>query len=665
MSNSACSVSRRSFIKAAGTAMAATGLLAAGAQAIAEEAAAALIPGTYTGSADGMSSAVTVTITVDGSGAVSEVVVDSSGETPDIGAAAQEELQSQLLAAGSADIDGVSGATITSGAAKRAMKSALDQAATGAADAQASGEQAGAPSSDAPAWLGEKPVITDADCVETVDCELLIVGSGTAGHFAAMSAVQSGASPLVIDKAAVGLGIRYQMGAINTKLMQSAGVTVDRNEITEDFGRYSNYWNDPKLVHLWYDKSGAVFDFYDDLCKQAGLRPHLMNYANHPEARYTGFIECNEVLADQELGLDPAQVVEAYVEENGGTFRYNTTMVELVQDDSGRVLGVYATNEDGDYIRINAEKGVIMATGGYAHNREMMRALQPQAAKVYAGERAPITNQGDGIKACLWAGAAKDDKTACMLFERAALPIGTTDVQQALEDNVSKLFWMGSQPFLTVDLNGERFCNESGPYDYRLHSIAGKGGVMIEIIPGNYHDHNIAYDTDGCSRSVPMPLWDGEVEYMSEDTTERRAEMFTTEPDYFARGETIEELAENLGIPAENLVATVERYNELCAQGVDEDFGKEAFRLQDYNQGPYYGVYISGLILCTFDGIVVNTKMQALNKAGDVIEGLYCVGNDAGRYFCDTYPNITAGAAGGKSATFGWIAAKVALGEEI
>ena len=660
-------VSRRSFIAGAGAALAATGLMAAaGTHAFADEAAGALVPGTYTGSADGLESAVTVTITVDDSGVISDIVVDTSGETAEIGAAAQDELQAQLLAAGSDDIEGVSGATITSGAAKKAMASALEQAATGAAapveDASATPDTA---SPEVPSWLGEKPVITDEDCVEVVDCELLIVGSGTAGHFAAMSAVQSGASPLIIDKAAVGLGIRYQMGAINTKLQQSAGIAIDRNEITEDFGRYSNYWNDPKLVHLWYDKSGAIFDFYNDLCKQAGLRPHLINYANHEEARYTGFIECNEVLADQELGLDPAQVVEAYVEENGGTFRYNTSMVELVQDEAGKVLGVYATNEDGDYIRINAEKGVIMATGGYAHNREMMRALQPQAAKVYAGERAPITNQGDGIKACLWAGAAKDDKTACMLFERAALPIGTTDVQKALEDEVSKLFWMGSQPFLTVDLNGERFCNESGPYDYRLHAVSGKGGVMVEIIPGNYYDHNLAYDTDGCSRSVPMPLWDGEVEYMSEDTTERRAEMFTTEPGYFAKGDTIEELAEQLGLPAENLVATVERYNELCAKGVDEDFGKEPFRMQDYTQPPFYGVYISGLILCTFDGIVVNTKLQALRPDGSVIDGLYCVGNDAGRYFCDTYPNITAGAAGGKSATFGWLAAKVALGEEI
>lgn len=193
MSNASCSVSRRGFIKAAGTAVAATGLLAAGAQAFADETG-ALVPGTYTGAADGISSSVTVTITVDESGAISELTVDSSGESADIGAAAQDELQSQLLAAGSPDIDGVAGATITSGAAKNAMRSALEQAATGEAQGTDAGTD-GATSSDVPAWLGEKPVITDDDCVETVDCELLIVGSGTAGHFAAMSAVESGASP--------------------------------------------------------------------------------------------------------------------------------------------------------------------------------------------------------------------------------------------------------------------------------------------------------------------------------------------------------------------------------------------------------------------------------------------------------------------------------------
>lgn len=658
------SISRRGLVKAVGATAAISLAPAAAATRAMADGTASLVPGTYTGMADGISSTVGVTVTVDGGGSIANVEVDASGETDNIGVAAADELASQLLAAGSADIDGVSGATITSGAAKKAMKDALKQAALGqSADDAAQGNVITVNDSDAPSWLGVKPEITDDMCVETIECELLIVGSGTAGHFAAMNAVRLGASPLIIEKAEIGLGIRYQMGAINTKLMQSAGIEADRNEITRDFSRYSNCWNDPKLVHLWYDNSAEPFDFYDDLCREAGLRPHLMKFATNEENALKGFVECNEVLKDADLDLDPAQVVEAYVEESGGTFRYNTSMVELIQDEGGRVVGVYATNEDGDCIRINAEKGVIMATGGYAHNREMMRALQPQAAKVYAGERAPITNQGDGIKAALWAGAAKDDKAACMLFERAALPIGTIDVQKALEDGVSKLFWMGSQPFLTVDLNGERFCNESGLYDDRLHAISGKGGVMVEIIPGNYYEHNVAYDTDGCSRSVPMPLWDGEEEYMSKDTTERRAEMFTTEPSYFACADTIEELAEKLNLPIDNLVATVERYNELCDKGVDEDFGKEAFRLMDYKTGPFYGVYISGLILCTFDGIVVNTRLQALRPDGTAIEGLYCVGNDMGRYFCDSYPNLTAGAAGGKSATFGWLAAADALGK--
>ncbi len=658
------SISRRGLVKAVGATAAISLAPAAAATRAMADGTASLVPGTYTGMADGISSTVGVTVTVDGGGSIANVEVDASGETDNIGVAAADELASQLLAAGSADIDGVSGATITSGAAKKAMKDALKQAASGqSADDTAQGNVVTVTDPDVPSWLGVKPEITDDMCVETIECELLIVGSGTAGHFAAMNAVRLGASPLIIEKAEIGLGIRYQMGAINTKLMQSAGIEVDRNEITRDFSRYSNCWNDPKLVHLWYDNSAEPFDFYDDLCREAGLRPHLMKFATNEENALKGFVECNEVLKDADLDLDPAQVVEAYVEESGGAFRYNTSMVELIQDEGGRVVGVYATNEDGDCIRINAEKGVIMATGGYAHNREMMRALQPQAAKVYAGERAPITNQGDGIKAALWAGAAKDDKAACMLFERAALPIGTTDVQKALEDGVSKLFWMGSQPFLTVDLNGERFCNESGLYDDRLHAISGKGGVMVEIIPGNYYEHNVAYDTDGCSRSVPMPLWDGEEEYMSKDTTERRAEMFTTEPSYFACADTIEELAEKLNLPIDNLVATVERYNELCDKGVDEDFGKEAFRLMDYKTGPFYGVYISGLILCTFDGIVVNTRLQALRPDGTAIDGLYCVGNDMGRYFCDSYPNLTAGAAGGKSATFGWLAAADTLGK--
>ena len=661
-------MTRRGFVASSGVAMVVGGIAAAGAGSVAI-ADAALIEGVYTGSADGMASAVTVTITVDGSGTITEVEVNASGETAGIGAAAQDTLRDQLSAALCSDIDGVAGATITSNAAKKAMDKALEQAATGVA-AEAASQEASV--SKNPAWLGEKPAICDADCKETIDCELLIAGAGTAGLFAAMSAAESGAKPLVIEKTETGMGVRYQMGAVNTKLQQSAGVVVDRNEITEEFGRYSNYWNDPKLVHLWYDKSGEIFDFYNDLCRNDGLDPHLMYFSHNEAANYGGFITCNEVLGDK-AEADPAHTIKCYVEQAGGTFRYSTSLVELIQDEAGKVIGAYAVTADGDYVRINAEKGVILATGGYARNDEMMQALQPHTCLCYASASAPMADQGDGIKAAMWAGAVKDEKTSSMLFERTMLPIGTTDVKQALANGTGKFTLAACQPWLTVDLDGERFCNESGPYDYRLHSISGKGGVMVVIIPGDpesFVAHNYAYDTDGCARIVPMPLWDGEKEYLSNNGDDSNVwataeEYVNGDPTYFAVGETVEELAEKLGLPVENLVNTVNCYNGFCETGVDEDFGKEAFRLMPYDKGPFIGMYITGRILCTFDGIIVNAKLQALDARGKAIEGLYCVGNDSGRYFCDSYPNITAGASGGRCAVFGWLASKVALGEEI
>lgn len=580
------SISRRNFIAAAGTA--ASVALAGCASSALADAAAGLVPGTYTGTADGISSAVSVTVTVADDGTISDVMVDSSGETAEIGAAAADDLAGQLFAAGSADIDGVSGATITSGAAKKAMKEALKQAASGqSADGAAQTGDAASADPGSPSWLGVKPEITDDMCVETVDCELLVVGSGTAGHFAAMNTVRLGGAPLIIDKAEVGLGIRYQMGAINTKIMQSAGIEIDRNEITRDFSRYSNCWNDPKLVHLWYDNSAEPFDFYDDLCREAGLRPHLMKFATNEENALKGFVECNEVLKDRDLDLDPAQVVESYVEENGGTFRYNTSMVELIQDENGSVTGVYATNESGDYIRINAEKGVIMATGGYAHNREMMRALQPQAAKVYAGERAPITNQGDGIKACLWAGAIMDDTHSAMIFERGAIK-----PDQAGKTDDGQLFWMGSQPFLKVNLNGERFMNEYMPYDYVLHTASTQPHhTYATVWDSNYPAYCEKFDTHGCSRlflheNGAYPVFPMEmVMGMNEELIAGG---------YIVKADTIEELGEKLGLPVDTFKATVARYNELYAKGVDEDFGKEAYRLSAMDTAPFYGVRQAG-----------------------------------------------------------------------
>ena len=180
-------ISRKGFLKiAAAAAMSGVtaGALAAcnaasTSTAASSGAAGTYTPGTYTGTAEGISSTVKVTMTFSDS-AVTDVVVDTSGETASFGAAAADELREQLLAAGSAEIDGVSGSTITSDAVMKAAKSCY---------AQAKGEAVVAsvqlPTGDENDWLGKEPDIDEAAITETVDTDILIVGAGNGGMFAA------------------------------------------------------------------------------------------------------------------------------------------------------------------------------------------------------------------------------------------------------------------------------------------------------------------------------------------------------------------------------------------------------------------------------------------------------------------------------------------------
>lgn len=128
---------------------------------------------------------------------------------------------------------------------------------------------------------------------------------------------------------------------------------------------------------------------------------------------------------------------------------------------------------------------------------------------------------------------------------------------------------------------------------------------------------------------------------------------------YVIKANTIEELAKGLKIPEENLTAAVKRYNELCAKGVDEDYGKEKHRLTPVDQPPFYGVRVGAWHLTTLNGCRINTDMQAIREDGTPIEGLWATGDCTGGFFAQTYPNLFTGLACGRTMTFGRHAAKI------
>ena len=339
-------------------------------------------------------------------------------------------------------------------------------------------------------------------------------------------------------------------------------------------------------------------------------------------------------------------------------WRFQTALVELVQDSDGKVTGVIAQDlTDEKYIRINVTKGVIMATGGYATNTDMMLALQPQTMKMKANVPIGSTADGSGIKAMLWAGAELDPTHASMMFNRCSVK---PDETAGYKTN-GKWYWFGEQPFLKVNLNGDRFCNESGPYEFMLHSMYMQPKhTYVDIFDANCKQYAEQFDEVGCCRLFPFPngaISNRPFDVCWKDMTEGENSHLAL--GYLQKADTIAELAEKLNIPADELEKTVARYNVLCAKGVDEDYGKPAHRMTPVDTAPFYGIRTGAWHLTTLDGCRINTDMQVIREDGTPIEGLYATGDCTGGFFANNYPNLFTGLACGRTMTFGRRAAKI------
>jgi len=503
-------------------------------------------------------------------------------------------------------------------------------------------------------WLGAEPQIDEADVVETIEVEVLVVGGGTSGLFAACSAAENGAKTLVIDKYTSG-GIRNDLGGVNSRLQKEVGAVIDRQEILRDMYLYAAGHTTSALNLLWYDESGEVIDWYEDRLAERDIKlwyeyteeKNPVNYKHFPIGHSPEWPRG----AEGQTTLDGATVLTDYATGLGVEFRYNTPMVKLVKE-GDRVVGAIAQAQEG-YLRINANKGVLVCTGGYGSNMDMLTALQPETTLNIGRNSAIPGSDGDGIKACLWAGARFDDIHTSMLFDRTALL-----PNQVAPSTEGQMFWLGSQPFLKVNLRGERFANESGTYDFILHAAQDEPDSTYCVIwDSNIEDDIHRFDTHGCSRTFPndngappdMPLVAamGMVQGLLDDG-------------FIQQAETVDELAQKLNIPANTFTATVERYNELFDIQDDPDFGKEPFRLSSLRTPPFYGVRCTGYLLCTLDGIRINTAMNATDDQGDPIPGLYVCGNDSGGYYAHTYPNLATGHACGRSVTFARRAGRIA-----
>jgi uncharacterized protein with FMN-binding domain/succinate dehydrogenase/fumarate reductase flavoprotein subunit len=663
-------ISRKGFLKiAAAAAMSGVtaGALAAcnaasssSAAPAASGAAGTYIPGTYEGTAEGISSTVKVTMTFSDS-AVTDVVVDTSGETASYGAAAADQLREQLMAAGSAEIDGVSGSTITSDAVMKAAKSCYAQA-----KGEATVTSVQLPTGDENDWLGKEPDIDEAAITETVDTDILIVGAGNGGIFAAAYAAANGLNFRVIEQNGNVQDTRHWYGAIDSAAAKEAGEKpADRAKLLSEISRYASGKCDQRVVKTWINESAAMHDFMRSILEDK--YGWTCDFTSGAEAAWpaenaehnTDYLfpvqEHNYMASESASGKPRNELLLDYIRELGYDVDFKTSLAKLEKDSTGRITGIIAqSTEDDHFIRYNANKGVLLACGGFPGNPYMMEQLDPLGTSVTTACSYSPADKGYGIRAAVWAGANLDKEAAPMLFDRGIVAPGVDGGYVASDSAFGgkafpgpiRQYNPGTQPFLKVNRNGERFANESSPYNDIVYAAAHQPGrVYAQICDANILEDAKRFHTIGCSAQTR----NAGAEYIQKqmDNAEKEGVFF--------KADTIEELADKLGFTGEakdTFLATVERYNELYDKQNDEDFGKPAYRLSAIRTAPFYGCWLGASLLTTEQGIAINDKGQALDNDNKPMPGLYVTGDMSGSFFANNYPCLMAGVAMGRTLTY-------------
>lgn len=482
-------------------------------------------------------------------------------------------------------------------------------------------------------WETVPDPISDDQIAKTYDCEICIVGAGATGIPAAYAAAKDGKAKTVILQKGTGVITNgWAAAAFNSRRFTEQGTTYDLPSIYARFAELANGRGNGRVVKLFLERSGEVMDYILDETSEtpAVCYPDATGHTfgwytdNDFSTRYKGFLSLLESLSEK-------------AQEAGAEFIWDTPAVQLVTE-NGKVTGVIGETSDGEYVKVNASKGVIMATGDLSDDEEMVECYAPIIKGVRNMHASP-NNTGDGYKMGMWAGASLDRSPHCiaMHFDPTYLPEGYAPYS--------------GNPWLRVNINGERYGNENLGYQSVVTAVSEQPDqVAFQIVDSHWIDHCNDYKHDNShSRFTTQPQndWDAAVE--------RGA---------IIKCDTLDEIADAYGIDKDNFLATVERYNELVEQGIDEDFGvrSDYFIWNSIKEPPFYAIKRVPVVLVTLGGLSVNNKLEVLNEEGSAIEGLYAAGDAEGSFYGYDYPLFINGGSIGKAFTFGVLAVKSALG---
>ena len=570
-------------------------------------------PGTYSATAVGMGN-VTVTMTFDAN-SITDVLVDVSEETPEIGGMQGEALAQMILDAQSAQIDGVSGASVTSVAVAKAAEACI---------AQAKGEGVVLETE----MVTEEPQQVESALGEatiTYEADVAIAGAGAAGLMAALNLAKAGINVLVLEAGASANSSNFSMcggpAACETKLQEQEGEWVSLDTLFNHMYNFSNTAVNGKLLKKVLACTGQAIDDMMDL----GIEMTLW-----PDAYDNGFRARHFITPEGEDRIAP---IVAEIEKNGGEFVYGVKVTEPVMED-GKVVGLKGASK-ADVVEVRA-KASLVCTGGFIGNTQMQK-------RYFNTPVFPLGNtisDGSGIDLAHKAGAV-DDRTFAVLGNECGAVAKTTQGWPFTEEWTNKNEHYGYWLFggLYTDSNGERFINEEKVARFPL-AIGGESlvrqGKAYCIMDSDYYE---GVKEKGIYAFLGSPTdWVAGEEADYYRTTPELAEEHlekAIEEGWAFKADTLAGIAEHFGLVS--LEKTVEAYNGYCENGMDEEFYKSATFLTPVKAGPFYAFEYVPSAWGTNGGIKVDACLRALDQDNNPIEGLFIAGVDTGSMYTVPY----------------------------
>jgi len=487
------------------------------------------------------------------------------------------------------------------------------------------------------------PPIPEEDIMEVVETDIVVLGAGIGGMCAVISAAESGAKVVMLEKKKAFTANGGWNGVIGSRLQKKMGIDIDRDEIIAEFMRWSAFKADQKIITLWADNSGKAMDWLLDMTDAAGIistvESDLRKGGSYHHYK-TGHLFMNQDEKESPHNKFLLGVLEGSAKKKGVDIRYKAAAKQLIKKENGRVTGVIAKTKAG-YVQVNARKAVIIATGGFQNNPEMLAKYIPEAKDAAMIWTFPPKNTGDGHQMGMWIGAAMEEpEYHCPMYFDGGIPM-------------AGMISIVRQPWLNVNILGERFVNEDAPFGFTCRADMRQPGHMKWVVfDGNFMEDAPKFQGNACERiggrlSLHNPK---DLEGLLKRGIAKNAD-------------SIKELAQQMEVPYETFKATVKRYNKLCDQGKDLDFGKDPSMLIAIKKAPFYAVKTGAALVVTVSGLKIDTDLKVLDTERKVIPGLYAVGDASGGFFANDYPHIM-GAAHGRALTFGYLAGKKAAKEK-